>query len=161
MTSLGNKKVMAKNIKKYMDLNHISRNELCEAIGVKYTTLTDWIKGNTYPRIDWIEKMANYFQIRKSDLVEDRDIIGELTSAEQDMITDYRTLNDTGQQEASKRVHELTLIPSYVADRFSGHLEAYNDDIPMAAHHKPGFNGTEEEAMEEVEQLRRKYKKKD
>ena len=71
MTSLGNKKIMSRNIQKYMDLNHVTRNDLCEAIGVKYTTLTDWIKGNTYPRIDWIEKMANYFGIRKSDLVED------------------------------------------------------------------------------------------
>lgn len=71
MTSLGNKKIMSRNIQKYMEMNHVSRNELCETIGVKYTTLTDWIKGNTYPRIDWIEKMANYFGIRKSDLVEE------------------------------------------------------------------------------------------
>ena len=71
MTSLGNKKIMSRNIQKYMELNHVTRNDLCEAIGVKYTTLTDWIKGNTYPRIDWIEKMANYFGVRKSDLVEE------------------------------------------------------------------------------------------
>ncbi len=29
-------------------------------------------KGNSYPRIDKIELMANYFGISKSDLVEDR-----------------------------------------------------------------------------------------
>ena len=161
MTSLGNKRVMAKNIQKYMDLNHISRNELCEAIGVKYTTLTDWIKGKTYPRIDWIEKMANYFGIRKSDLVEEKVDFGDLSSAEQDMLSDYRTLNDLGQQEATKRVHELTLIPSYVEDQTFGHPNSDNVIIPVAAHHQPGINGTEEEALEEVERLRRKYEKKD
>ena len=161
MTSLGNKKVMAKNIQKYMDLNHISRSELCEAIGVKYTTLTDWIKGNTYPRIDWIERMANYFGIRKSDLVEEKTDFGDLSSAEQDMLSDYRTLNDLGQQEATKRVHELTLIPSYVEGQFFGHPIEDNDLIPVAAHHQPGITGTEEEAMEEVERLRGKYGKKD
>ena len=32
---------------------------------------TDWVKGNSYPRIDKIELMANYFGISKADLVED------------------------------------------------------------------------------------------
>ena len=45
---------------------------MCEALGVKYTTLTDWVNGNSYPRIDKIEMMANFFGIEKSDLVEDR-----------------------------------------------------------------------------------------
>ena len=40
-------------------------------MGVKYTTFTDWVKGNSYPRIDKIEMMANYFGISKADLVED------------------------------------------------------------------------------------------
>lgn len=72
-THLGNKEIMAQNIQYYMDLYGKSRNDMCEALGIKYTTLTDWIKGNTYPRIDSIEMMANYFGIEKSDLVEQRD----------------------------------------------------------------------------------------
>ena len=71
MSSLQNKKIMSKNIQYYMDKNNKSRNDMCEALGVKYTTFTDWVKGNTYPRIDKIELMANYFGIPKSDLVED------------------------------------------------------------------------------------------
>ena len=46
-----------------MNKNHKSRNEMCHALGIKYTTFTDWIKGNTYPRIDKIDLMANYFGI--------------------------------------------------------------------------------------------------
>ena len=72
MSNLGNKATMAKNIQYYMDLRHKTRNDMCEALGVKYTTFTDWVKGNTYPRIDKIELMANYFGIEKSDLVEER-----------------------------------------------------------------------------------------
>ena len=66
MSSLGNKKIMSKNIQYYMDKHHKSRSEMCDALGVKYTTFTDWVKGNTYPRIDKIELMANYFGDRKS-----------------------------------------------------------------------------------------------
>ena len=70
--ALGNKEIMSKNIQYYMNVHRKSRQDMCDALGVKYTTFTDWIKGKTYPRIDKIELMANYFGISKSDLVEDR-----------------------------------------------------------------------------------------
>lgn len=72
MSELGNKDIMAKNIQFYMDKYEKTRQDMCDALGVKYTTFTDWVKGNSYPRIDKIELMANYFGISKADLVEDR-----------------------------------------------------------------------------------------
>lgn len=74
MSALGNKQIMARNIQHYMDLHKKTRQDICSAIGVKYTTFTDWVKGNSYPRIDKIELMANYFGINKSDLVEEHSI---------------------------------------------------------------------------------------
>lgn len=73
MSDLVNKAIMAENIKYYMDLNNKSRNDMCEALGFKYSTFTDWVNGKKYPRIDKIEMIANYFGIEKSDLVEKRD----------------------------------------------------------------------------------------
>ena len=72
---LGNKEVMAKNINKYMKMNKISRNKMSEALGVSYSTLSDWVNAKTYPRIDKIEMMANYFGVSKSDLVEDKQTV--------------------------------------------------------------------------------------
>lgn len=72
MSDLGNKEIMAKNIKYYMQLNNVSRKEICNSLGFKYTTFSDWINAKKYPRIDKIEMIANYFNIEKSDLVEDR-----------------------------------------------------------------------------------------
>lgn len=71
MGSLGNKKIMAKNIRRLMALRRINRITFSNDIGVSYTTVTDWIKGKTYPRIDKIEIMANYFGITKAELVEE------------------------------------------------------------------------------------------
>ena len=48
MSDLGNKAVMAHNIQYYMELHGKTRSEMCEALGVKYTTFTDWVKGNSY-----------------------------------------------------------------------------------------------------------------
>lgn len=72
MSNLGNKEIMAKNIRYYMELNRVTQTEICQALGFKMPTFSDWINAKTYPRIDKIEIMAQYFGIEKSDLVEDR-----------------------------------------------------------------------------------------
>ena len=50
--------------------NNIDRNEICKALDFKYSTFTDWYNGKKYPRIDKIEKLASFFGILKSDLIE-------------------------------------------------------------------------------------------
>lgn len=72
MSDLGNKQIMADNILYYMSLHEKTRNDLCRDLGFKYTTVTGWLTAEKYPRIDKIEKMANYFNISKADLVEQR-----------------------------------------------------------------------------------------
>ena len=71
MSNLGNKEIMAKNIKAYMEQKNVTRQDICDALGFKYSTFSEWVNGNAYPRIDKIEMMANYFGVSKADLVED------------------------------------------------------------------------------------------
>lgn len=82
MSDLGNRDIFAKNLKYYMDKNNIGRAELCAALGFKYTTVSEWLAGNKYPRIDKIEMLANYFEIQKSDLIEDQSSLLQPTTAE-------------------------------------------------------------------------------
>lgn len=72
MNDLGNKEIMSTNIKRLMDMHNKNRNDICKDLGFKYTTFTDWYNGKTYPRIDKIEMMANYFNVNKSELVENQ-----------------------------------------------------------------------------------------
>ena len=53
-----------------MNLMGIDRKEFCKRLGFAYSTVTDWINAEKYPRIDKIEIMANFFGISKADLVE-------------------------------------------------------------------------------------------
>lgn len=76
--SLGNKEIMSKNIQYYMKKSDIDRKMLCSDLGLKYMTVSDWINAKTYPRIDKIEMLANYFGINKSDLVEEKHITSPL-----------------------------------------------------------------------------------
>ncbi len=71
MSDLGNKQIMANNIKKYMKRYNKTRNDICNDLSISYTTFADWVNAKTYPRIDKIEMLANYFGIEKSNLVED------------------------------------------------------------------------------------------
>ncbi len=73
MTSLGNKAIMSKNLKYYIEKSGKDRRELAETWGFPYSTVTDWINGKKYPRIDRIEIMADYFGILKSDLIEEKE----------------------------------------------------------------------------------------
>lgn len=66
------KEVFAKNLRRYMEENNINQKELAEIAGVSPPTVNDWLKANIYPRIDKIERIANHFNILKSDLIEDK-----------------------------------------------------------------------------------------
>lgn len=68
--SLGNKEVFAENLQYYMDKNGLTRKQLSNITNIGYTTLSSWLQGDTYPRIDKVELLANYFKIQKSDLIE-------------------------------------------------------------------------------------------
>lgn len=72
MTALGNKEILSKNLRYYIERSGKDRRELAEIWGFPYSTVTEWINGRKYPRIDRIEIMADYFGILKSDLIEDK-----------------------------------------------------------------------------------------
>ena len=67
-----NKNIFASNLKRYMALNGKSRKDISEALGISYYTITDWVNGKKYPRMDKVEMLAQYFGILKSDLIEDK-----------------------------------------------------------------------------------------
>ena len=71
MSSLGNKEVFARNLNHYLTISGRNQKELCSALGFSESTFSDWMNAKSYPRIDRIEMMANYFGILKSDLIEE------------------------------------------------------------------------------------------
>lgn len=73
MSTLGNKQVLAKNLIFYMEKNNVDRYKLCEDLDFKYSTVSEWLSAKKYPRIDSIEKLANYFGVAKSDIIEEKE----------------------------------------------------------------------------------------
>ena len=72
MSSIGNKEIFARNLTYYVERCGKQQKEIAEVVGVATSTFNDWMKAKKYPRIGKIEKLAEYFGILKSDLIEDK-----------------------------------------------------------------------------------------
>lgn len=69
--SIGNKAILAKNLNHYIYRSGKERKDICAECGFSYSTFCEWVNAKKYPRIDNIERLANYFGISKSDLIEE------------------------------------------------------------------------------------------
>ncbi|HGP8968029.1 cI repressor [Streptococcus pneumoniae] len=95
-----NKEIFANNLSFYMEQKGVDRNTLCADLDLKYTTVRDWLKGITYPRIGKIELLANYFNINKSDLIENKiftaqpsdSLLEEITNTARKLNTDNKKI---------------------------------------------------------------------
>jgi repressor LexA len=82
-----NKKIFATNLQKYMELNEKSRKDISDALGISYYTVTDWVKGKKYPRMDKVEMLAEYFGVLKSDLIEDKTNMQKKNDVKTDIVS--------------------------------------------------------------------------
>lgn len=71
MSNIGNRQIMSRNLLRLMAQKGKTRVDVASETGIKYSTLCDWINCNKYPRIDNIERLANYFGVKKSALTEE------------------------------------------------------------------------------------------
>lgn len=121
-----NKETMARNILKYMDKMGVNATEICNALGFKQNTFSDWVNAKTYPRIDAIEKMASYFGISKAYLVEeDQDFV--VFSDEDKILIELYHKADMGTREAVNRLlayyKEFNEIP-HLEEKYQPHARA-------------------------------------
>lgn len=68
-----NKNVFAKNLDHYMKINNTTLNRLIMDLDLNLYKVKSWYKGNKSPTIDELEMLANYLNIKKSDLIENKD----------------------------------------------------------------------------------------
>lgn len=66
------REILSKNLLRLMKRNDIDQKKLAEEIKVSQSSVSQWISGNKYPRIDKIEAMAQLFNVYKSELTNDK-----------------------------------------------------------------------------------------
>jgi len=62
----------SKNLKHQLDKRGLNQTDMARDLNLPETTVSNWMKASTYPRPDKIQLMADYFNIRRSDLTEEQ-----------------------------------------------------------------------------------------
>ncbi|MEC3608806.1 XRE family transcriptional regulator [Bacillus glycinifermentans] len=65
------KEIMANNLKKQLKRKGISQTMMARDLNIPEMTVSNWVKGKTYPRPDKIQLMADYFGITRTQLTEE------------------------------------------------------------------------------------------
>lgn len=76
------KKAFKENLSHYIERKGCSQRELANSIGVHPSMVGFWLNGTNCPRMDKLQKLADYFGVTVSDLVTSAEEIQIKTDAE-------------------------------------------------------------------------------
>ena len=94
-------------LKRLMEHNGISQIYIAEKLGVSKQTVSDWVNGKKFPRVDKMQQLADLLDVLMSDLYSekepdewDRFILNQnpLSNDEVVLLQGYRALPDQGKQ---------------------------------------------------------------
>ncbi len=66
------KMILIRNIQAQLDKKRIKQTDMARDLNFPFSTVSNWMKGETYPRPDRIQEIADYFNVKRSDLTEDK-----------------------------------------------------------------------------------------
>ena len=113
---LGNKDAMASNLKRFLALTGKTQKEVCMSLNLKESTFSGWISARTYPRIDRIEKLAKYFGVKKSALVEEYNPLDKNYLIDE-IERSYHKLTPNGQQKLKDYLNDLLKNPDNLMEK--------------------------------------------
>ncbi len=67
-------KIFSKNLNYYMAQNNKSQTDLVNDLGFNKSAVSTWCNGTRLPRMDKVEALARYFNINRSDLIEEKNL---------------------------------------------------------------------------------------
>ncbi len=113
------KKIFSKNLKKYMELYGKSQIDLINDLGLNKSAVSTWCNGTRLPRMDKVDMLAKYFNINRSDLIEEKS----------DQSDDHYYLNDETRQIAQEAFEnpELRILFKVARDIPPERLRAHID----------------------------------
>ena len=62
---------LRKRLLKYMEINHKTKTDVAKYLGTNISTVSSWCSGARIPKMESIDKLCAYFNIRRSDLIGD------------------------------------------------------------------------------------------
>lgn len=107
---------LSKNLNLLMKKYGKKRKQVSKDLGVPYTTYTDWVNGNAYPRLESMQMIADYFHLGVDDLqidiTENSDVMRRINA--------YIKLLDEANGE---------IVPSIRHKTLSERISEYNGEV--------------------------------
>lgn len=72
MTDMEQKKIFSKNLNLLLSQHNKTQKEVADAISVSPQTFNTWCQGIALPRMGKVQRLADYFNIEKADLIEEK-----------------------------------------------------------------------------------------
>ena len=99
-----NKVIFANNLEKYLNIKRMTQNDLAKTLNIPEMTVSNWMNAKTYPRVDKIQLLADFFGIQKSDLTEAKTENNQIETKQKQL------LNITNQLGRLTELYELDMI---------------------------------------------------
>ena len=133
MTISEQKKIFSNNLANLIEKSGKQQKEVASELGYSYTTLNTWVRGTSMPNTAKIQRLADYFGVLKSDLLDEKEVFNEEDEIERHMkirtVSRYLSeligcdaseitalliqLNENGLVELQKRVSEMLCVSAY------------------------------------------------
>lgn len=72
MTEDRQRQIFSNNLRRLIDVSGKTQKEVADAIGVSQQIMNVWVRGKAIPRMGEIQRLADYFGVEKSDLIDEK-----------------------------------------------------------------------------------------
>lgn len=142
-------KIISENIKHLILEAGITQAELAKALGINESTVGKWLLGKAIPRMVTIEKLADYFNVPKTHILEQRDKILQTSKAPQKKeIPLLNKIQEKDSASFSKNIKGYELVEDFsidyaliVSENSMINARIYENDILYVAANAPIENG--------------------
>lgn len=85
------KMILAENLRYYLEQKNLTQQDIANYMHCSNSTVSDWCSGKKYPRVDKMQRLADYLGVTMSQLTSPRDILDDIDIA---FYGDYKELDE-------------------------------------------------------------------
>lgn len=85
------KLIFAENLRYYLEQKELTQQDVANYMRCSNSTVSDWCSGKKYPRVDKMQRLADYLGMTMSQLTSPRDILDDVDIA---FYGDYKELDE-------------------------------------------------------------------
>ena len=107
--------VFRKNLIDFVQLSGKTQAEIAKDINVSPQTFNTWMRGIAMPRAGKLQRLADYFGILKSDLIEDKKTLRRVKNIN-DLVDKINKLDDIDKARIDERIDVMLQSDKYKGD---------------------------------------------